>query len=131
MAILFKVMLSVTADWQLEVRLLSYNNPRGFTENMECCDAAISPGVCLPQETCDTEIVVRIVNFDRLLRQLGSTLLVGIYEDSDQITFPACGTLAGDQPNPLVITFPRSEFSVGVSLKFSIEATALLAVVVV
>ena len=84
---------------------------------MQCCDAEISPGNCSLIDTCDTEIIVKVVNFDRSNAPLGTNLVVGIYENSDSIIFPSCGVLEGGNNNPLVLTFSTSDFSVGVSCK--------------
>ena len=109
----FKVVLSAYGDWQLEVRLLSYNNPRGLTADMLCCDTQVVN--CASSDICDTEIAVRIQNFDRLNAPLGTLLLVGVYHDTNFITFPSCGVLEGGNSNPLVITFPTTDFGIGVS----------------
>ena len=106
-------MLLASADYQFELRLISYNNPRGFTEDLNCCDAQFSPQTCVPQDQCDTEFFIRLRNFDRGSAQLGSTKLVGVYQDMNMISFPSCGALTGNFDNPLVYTFPTSQFTTG------------------
>jgi len=103
----------VDADFQLEINLLTYQNPRRWKSSQTCCDTQGSSN-CLIQNTCDTEIAIRLQNFDQLTN-IGTGLLVGPYNDRDFITFPSCDTLLNNVQNPLVFTFSTAQFSVGVS----------------
>ena len=108
------MVLSAKADYKFEFQLLTYTNPRGLDNDLMCCEPeATSMGNCLPQETCDTQFNIYLQNFHQLT-QLGSNIVLGTYNNMDTITFPSCGPIQ-DLQNPLVVTFPRSAFTVGVS----------------
>ena len=109
--------MQVNADYQLEIDLRSYMNPNGRTSDGDCCEPeAMNPrdNLCLPQETCDTRFSFRLQNFDRL-RNIASTIVLGPFENSDDITFPSCGEIINGNTNPLTFTFPTTDFSIHVS----------------
>ncbi len=115
-------MVLAKADYQFEIKLLSYRNPRGLDNQQRCCEPeAMVGGNCLPQETCDTVFNIRLLNFDQLSRQLGESVGLGTFENMDTITFPECGPMLGGMP--LTVMFSQSEFSLGVSDSCSIKVT--------
>lgn len=108
-------MLSIRADYQFEIRLLSYVNPRGLDAEMMCCEPeAMIDGNCIPQATCDTQFYIRLQNFHRVA-SIGNSFVLGTFDDTNSITFPNCGTIKNVQL-PLVVTFPRNQFNPGVSI---------------
>lgn len=110
------MVLSIKADYQFEIRLLSYVNLRGLDAEQMCCEPeAMINGNCIPQATCDTQFNIRLQNFHQLI-QLGSNIVLGTFDNMNSITFPSCGPIKNMQ-NPLVVTFPRNEFNIGVSMK--------------
>ena len=108
--------MPITADYQFELRLISYVNPRGLTADMQCCEpeSVLPDDTCFFINTCDTQINARLLNFNQLNRQLGGNIVLGPYEDMNTITFPPCD-MTSNMNNPLVFTFATSTFSPGVS----------------
>ena len=93
-----------------------YTNPRGLARNQGCCEPESAfEGVCSFENTCDTEFVIRVQNFDRLTQIGGDAIVLGVYQDTNTIRFSPCGVLLGSITNPLVFIFPRADFSQWVS----------------
>ncbi len=113
----------VDADYQLEINLLNFTNPTGRVSTGECCEPmAMNPntGLCIPEDTCDVRITIRIQNFDRDTRIGAPTnYVLGTFDNVNSIVFPSCGMItSGDDValNPLTFTFPTSDFTITVSL---------------
>ena len=106
----------IKADYQFELRLLSYVNPRGLTDDGQCCEPeAADRGVSLERETCDTRFTVQLRNLHQLRMELGGNVVLGTFENNNSITFPTCGPITSDIDNPLVITFPNNRLNLQVS----------------
>ena len=78
---------------------------------MACCEPeAEFEGMCLEQNTCDTEFSVRIENFS-ILRPIGTAIVLGEFENMNMITFPMCGEIVNGVQNPLVFTFSTNDYN--------------------
>ncbi len=114
--------MSVSADYQLEIRLLSYMNPGGRTDSGQCCEPeAEVQGVCLLQDTCDTRFSIQIENFNQG-EVIGDQIVLSEFTDMNTIIFPNCGEIIGGIENPLVFTFPTSAYNAS---RVSLQGTAL------
>ncbi len=87
---LIQLPVHVAADYQLEVRLLSYSNPTHRRSNGDHCDSTNS--------LCDNIFTFEL-DVGNGLEQL---LQTGVYWNNDDITFG--DTLGGGLDNPLVFT---------------------------
>ena len=105
----------INADYQFELRLISYVNPRGLTDDGQCCEPeAVVQNQCLEIETCDTRFTVQLRNLHRLPMELGGNVVIGVFDNNNSITFPTCGPIIDGIENPLMITFPRSQLALQV-----------------
>lgn len=100
----------MSADYQLEVRLLSYSNPGGRTDLGSCCDVEEPAGICLMADTCDTQFTIQAQNF-HLQLGLGSPIDLEEFNNTDSITFPNCGEIGGRRI-PLVFTFSSTDYDI-------------------
>ena len=116
-------MVVVHADYQFELELLNFTNPTGRVAGGDCCEPeAENPntGLCIPEDTCDTRIKLRLQNFD-YLRDIGTptNYVLGTFDNTNSITFPICETIvsAGSNAamNPLIFNFPTTDFGQYVS----------------
>ncbi len=108
-----QLVLSVSADYQLEIRLLSFTNPGGRTDSGACCESDVEmQGMCpfLFLDTCDTQFSIQIDNFNRL-EMIGQPIVLSEYMDLDSITFPYCGELVQGRQNPLIFIFPTTAYN--------------------
>ena len=103
----------IISDYQLEVNLVSYNNPERRLQGGQCCDLGTTS--CLPQDTCDARLTFSVLNFDTSMRFPLLTKVVGTYQDTDMITFPNCSNLMGGEKNPLKFVIPTNQWNTGVS----------------
>ena len=81
---------------------------------MACCEPEVEfEGVCLEQNTCDTEFSISIENTSTG-RPIGTAMVVGEFENMNMIMFPNCGEIVNDIQNPLIFTFSTNDYTTGV-----------------
>ena len=105
----------IVCDYQVEVNLISYNNPQRRLQDGSCCDLE-SGGNCLPQDTCDVRLTFSVQNFATLMTFHDQTKVLGTYENSDMISFANCSTLTNNERNPLKFTIATNQWNMGVRL---------------
>ena len=116
LAVLYKVQVPViVCDYQLELKLISYNHSTGRLQNGRCCDSRKNNDIhapCSLQDTCDVRFEFLVQNFMRTV----SNRYFGIYDNSDIITFANCSTLINSYvQHPLTFTIPTNKWNEGVS----------------
>ncbi len=89
----------VTADYQLEVRLVSYRNPDHRKSDGSPCDKILASS---EEDPCDNSFSFEIKTVDNGWEQPQE---IGRYRNNDNITFG--DTLRGGRANPLVFTGVR------------------------
>ena len=102
-------------DYQVEVNLVSYNNPQGRLQDGSCCDLD-SGSVCLPQDTCDVRLTFSVQNFGTSTTFNLQTKVLGTYENRDMITFASCSILTNNERNPIKFAIPTNQWRMGVSI---------------
>lgn len=103
-------MATINADYQFELRLISYLNPGGYDQTgTTCCEPEAQIGsFCF--SACDTEFSIHLENGQ--LQTLHQAMVVGEFTDMDSITFPRCGPIINEMENPVVFTFSASTFNI-------------------
>ena len=91
----------IKADYQFDLRLLSYVNPRGLTDDGQCCEPLLEVSVWKGKLVT----LVSQCSCGIYTKELGGNMVVGTFENNNSITFPTCGSLTSDIDNPLLITF--------------------------
>ena len=104
----------ILCDYQLEVNLISYDNPQRRLEDGSCCDLE-SGGMCFPQDTCDVRFTFSVQNFHTLMTFNTQTKVFGPYDNTDALTFSNCSTLMNNVRNPLAFIVPTNQWNAGVS----------------
>ena len=108
-------------DYEVEVSLISYNNSAMRLQNDQCCDIKTSStqqaaASCLGQtDTCDVRFRFSVENSDTGTEFRNQSVVLGLYQDSNVITFDRCCTLMNGVRNPLVFVIPPTNWSKGVS----------------
>ena len=104
----------VVCEYQVEVNLISYDNPQRRLADGSCCDLE-SGGVCFPQDTCDVRFTFSVQNIHTLTTFNSQTKVFGTYENTDMLTFPNCSTLMNNVRNPLTFIVPTNQWNATVS----------------
>ena len=104
----------IVCDYQLEVNLISYNNPERKLQDGQCCDLR-GADPCLPQDSCDVRFTFSVQNFNTLVTFHLQTKVLGTYENTDMIIFTNCSALMGNERNPLKFIIPSNQWTDGVS----------------
>ena len=112
----------VDADYRLEIRVFSYNNPshRCATcgRQQACCDGSRTES-CSGPEQCDNNFIFCLRplgtsgfnRFDERFCPLGSYSATYIPQNQDSFTFEEGEVTLNGVPNPLVFTGPRCTVS--------------------